>query len=276
MTTSTRAVWAAYGVVTTAIVVTYARVDPAELYHVSRTGLPGGLSRALVYLNFPVALVAVPLGLLAAGRIGTRVAQIAGIAAATLCAVVVVPGVVDQGDLDARWVNVLPVLGVAIALALEVLAPTQHIRVGRGTIAAWIALGLVSLVWITADLGFHATFGVFRAGEPWHGSASVHLGHHHGLDGAMLAATALALLAASRRLLSRVYASLMLGYGLVNCIQDLWTEQVMKRDWTTHEIPSALNPTLNGSWLAILLVAAVTIALVETRDGARRAPVAAP
>ena len=42
MTISTRAVWAAYGAVATAMVVTYARVDPSELYNVSRTGLAGG------------------------------------------------------------------------------------------------------------------------------------------------------------------------------------------------------------------------------------------
>ena len=30
-----------------------------------------------------------------------------------LCAVIVVPGVVDQGDLDAKWINVVPALGVA-------------------------------------------------------------------------------------------------------------------------------------------------------------------
>jgi len=259
MTISTRAVWAAYGAVATAMVVTYARIDPAELYHVSRTGLPGGLSRALVYLNFSVALVALPLGVLAAWRIGTRVARAAGIVAATLCAVVAVPGVVDQGDLDARWVNAIPAAGVVLALALELRARTQRVRVGRGTVVAWITLGLLSLVWLAAELGFHASFGVFRAGEPWHGEASVHLGHHHGLDGAMLAASALVLLHASRRLVSRAYASLLLAYGLVNCTQDAWFEQVVKRGWSTHDIPSALHPALNGSWLAIVLIAAIVL-----------------
>jgi hypothetical protein len=276
MTISTRAVWAVYGAVTAAIVVTYARVEPPELYHVTGTGLAGGLSRALVYLNFPVALVALPLGLLAAGRIGTRTARVVGIAGTVLCAVVVVPGVVDQGDLDARWVNALPALGVAVALALELLAPPLRVHVGRVTIAVWIALGILSLVWIAADLGFHATFGVFRAGEQWHGEASVHLGHHHGLDGALLAATALVLLPASRRLLSRAYASLMLGYGLVNCIQDAWTEQVVKRDWSTHEISSALHPALNGSWLAIVAIAGVVLALAELHRAERREPLATP
>jgi len=268
-------VWAAYGGVATAMVVTYARVDPSELYNVSRTGLAGGLSRALVYLNFSVALVALPLGLLAAWRIGTRAARAAGIAAAALCAVVAVPGVVDQGDLDARWVNALPALGVAFALALELLAGPQRVRVGRGTVVTWIALGLVSLVWLAAELGFHASFGVFRAGELWHGEASVHLGHHHGLDGAMLAASAFVLLPASRRLVSRAYASLLLAYGLVNCVQDAWFEQVVKRGWSTHDIPSALHPALNGSWLAILVIAAVVLLYAQTHDARGSVPAVA-
>jgi len=275
MTISTRAVWAAYGAVATAMVVTYARVDPSELYNVSRTGLAGGLSRALVYLNFSVALVALPLGLLAAWRIGTRAARAAGIAAAALCAVVAVPGVVDQGDLDARWVNALPALGVALALALELLAGPQRVRVGRGTVVTWIALGLLSLVWLAAELGFHASFGVFRAGELWHGEASVHLGHHHGLDGAMLAASAFVLLPASRRLVSRAYASLLLAYGLVNCVQDAWFEQVVKRGWSTHDIPSALHPALNGSWLAILVIAAVVLLYAQTHDARGSVPAVA-
>jgi hypothetical protein len=275
MRISTRAVWAAYGAVATAMVVTYARVDPSELYNVSRTGLAGGLSRAVVYLNFSVALVALPLGLLAAGRIGTRTARFAGVVAAVLCAVVAVPGVVDQGDLDARWVNAVPALGVALALALELRAAPQRVRVGRGTVVTWIVLGLVSLVWLAAEAGFHASFFVFRAGEPWHGEASVHLGHHHGLDGAMLAASALVLLAASRRLVSRAYASLLFGYGLVNCAQDAWFEQVVKRGWSTHDIPSALHPALNASWLAILLIAGAVLAYVEWHDAEGPVPAVA-
>jgi hypothetical protein len=42
------ATWAQWAALLVAIVVTYARLDPAELYHDSRDGLGGGLSRALV------------------------------------------------------------------------------------------------------------------------------------------------------------------------------------------------------------------------------------
>ena len=47
--------WALWAAVLAAIVVTYARLDPAELYHVSRDGLAGGFSRALVVANFPLS-----------------------------------------------------------------------------------------------------------------------------------------------------------------------------------------------------------------------------
>lgn len=54
------AIWAFVAFESLAILVTYWRVPPHELYHVSGTGLEGGASRVLVYLNWPVALVAIP------------------------------------------------------------------------------------------------------------------------------------------------------------------------------------------------------------------------
>jgi len=271
MFVSTRTIWAAYGAVTAAIVVTYARVDPAQLYNVSGDGFAGGLSRAVVYANFPLALVAAPLGVWAAARIATRAAAALAAVAVVFCAAVVVPGVVEQADLDVRAVNLVPLAGVLIALGLELAAPRPRLWVGRGRIVAILSLALLSLVWLAADLGFHVGFGVFLAGEQWHGHAAVHLGHHHGLDGMMLAATGLVLLGLPQRG-GRAYGALMFAYGLVNGVQDAWTEQVVKRDWTSHEIPSALHPAANWSWLAILVLAAGVFAVVETR----RAPAAPP
>lgn len=227
MTLSTRSVWLAYGLVAVAMLVTYSRLDPHSLYDVSGHGfVGGGISRVVVYLNFPVALAAIALGLLAARR-SRRLA--AGVAAAILCAVVAVPGVVSQAHLDARWVNALPALGVAIALALELTARPQRVRIGPRTLAAMVLLALLSLVWLAAELGFHETFGVFLAGQrrpgyPGPVEAAVHLGDHHGLDGAMLAATALVLRRAADSRLGRAYVAALLAYGLVNCVQDGWTE----------------------------------------------------
>jgi hypothetical protein len=242
------------------MLVTYSRIDPARLYHVSGHGVVhGGLSRVLVYANFPVALVAALLGALAAARIGARVA---GIVCVLLCFVVVVPGVVSQSNLDARWVNAVPALGVALALVLELRAGPGRSRVGWPELAAVSLLGLLSLVWIAAELGFHETFGVFLAGQlrPGHPGpvgAAVHLGHHHGLDGAMLAATAILVHKLPRSFAGRAYVALMFAYGIVNCVQDAWTEQVVKRGWTGRTIPNALEPRLNAVWLVILVIAAV-------------------
>ena len=46
-----------------------------------------------------------------------------------------------------------------------------------------------------------------------------------------------------------------LAEGLVNAAQDAWTEQVVKRGWTTDAIPNALHPAANAAWLAIVLLA---------------------
>ncbi|MEX2026950.1 MAG: hypothetical protein WEH44_06605, partial [Pirellulaceae bacterium] len=55
------AVWVLFAGVATAIFVTYSRISAHELYHVSGSGLTGGASRALVFVNFPLALVAIAI-----------------------------------------------------------------------------------------------------------------------------------------------------------------------------------------------------------------------
>ena len=101
------------------VVVTYSRVDPAVTYHVSRDGFDGGLSRAVTLVNFPIALVAVALVLIAMAVL-PAVAWWAAAPAIALCATI--PWFVDQDDLDARWVNAIPALGVSIALVLTFAA----------------------------------------------------------------------------------------------------------------------------------------------------------
>src|SRR5262249_52875502 len=81
------AVWVLVAVDVALAFVTYARLPAAELYHVSGTGLEGGLSRALVEANFPAALMAVAVLLTVAPR-PRWLAWVAGL----LCLVVVVPG----------------------------------------------------------------------------------------------------------------------------------------------------------------------------------------
>jgi hypothetical protein len=266
------AVWGVLAADVAAVLVTYARIDPAELYSVSREGIAGGLSRALVQLNFPVALLALPLTLLAVAALPRR-AWLVAAPALVLCSVSAVPGVLDDKDLDARPVNALPALGVALALGLTLVAARSAggrfapasggdgLRIAAGTVAV-----LASLPWISAELGFHLPGGLFLTDEPYAepgevATAAVHLGHHHGLAGTLFVIGALVLsrTAPPAGALRRAYAALLslaLSYGATNLVQDLWHEQVVKRGWTAWDIPSALFPAVSPMWGLVLALAA--------------------
>ena len=279
------AVWAMWAVVLAMILVTYWRVAPDtpaatdDLYHVSGNGPVGGLSRVLVELNFPVALVAIVVVLVAMDAL-PRAAWAAAAAAIALSAVVAWPGVVDQGDLDARWVNVVPAVGVVLALGLSVAAarragtgvagrlPLDSLRLGIA-----VALLVLSIPWIAADLGFFLPGDVFftRPAAPDSDGApiaAVHLGQHHGFDGALVALGAL-LLSRPRLHEGRVavatvaLVSLAFAYGTVNAVQDTWNEQLVKRGTLDWKIPSAISPTLAWVWLVILALAALTAAVLR-------------
>ena len=97
---------------------------------------------------------------------------------------------------------------------------------------------------------------------------AVHLGHHHGMDGALLALTALALWrvlpdvrAGVPRLSLGLYLALMLAYGLANAVQDFWLEQLVKRGATSLEIPSLVIPKASPAWAAFRPPAATTLRL---------------
>jgi hypothetical protein len=283
-------VWTLWGVVALSVFVTYWRIPPAELYNTSGTGPLAGASRLVVYLGYPVAIAAVPLAFIAAVRLATRFAYAVAVVAMLLCFTIGIPGVVDQSDLDARPVNALAALGVGIALALTVAALVRH-GVGRPepwssadwlrTLAALVLL-LVALPWIFAELGFYVSDvpglgSIFMAkeivpspgGEP--SLRAVHLGSHHGMDGTVLAISALVLFRVRRQLASRAgrvaltaYLSLMLVYGLANALQDFWTEQLVKRGTLSALIPSLIRPSASWAWAA-MLAAALAICLAVSR-----------
>jgi len=252
-----------------AVLVTYSRIARDDTYNVSREGLAGGLSRSVTLLNFPIALVAIALVLLAVAVL-PRAAWWAAVPAIALCATI--PWFVDQGDLDARWVNAIPALGVLIAVGLTAAAT---LRVGtsfaprltgdRLRVIAAVVVGLLSLPWVTAELGFHLPGDFFlgeELGREGDGReiAAVHLGHHHGTDGALLVVTALLLsrmrVAQGRlRIAVSGYLGAMLAYGAVNGAQDFWHEQVVKRGWTDVGIPSALLPGARPIWLVVVALA---------------------
>ena len=272
--------WAMFGVVAAEIVVTYSRIPPAKLYSVTDTGIGAGFGRALVFLNFPVALAALPVIALAADRLRRGPALVGAVVAAGLCSVVFWPGVVDQYDLEARSVNALPAAGVGLAVALSLAAGLHRERV-RLRLAPALLL-LLAIPWLAAELGFHldgvpVLGSIFLTGKVVGVRAAVHLGHHHGMDGVLLTLAALLLVPLARRirapalrLLVGLYLGLEIAYGLANTTQDAWLEQIAKRGWTTHVIPSVLHPAFSLPWLGIALAAAVFAALILRPVPARR------
>jgi hypothetical protein len=218
---------------------------------------------------------------------GHRRAVIAAAVTATvLCATIAWPGVIDEADLDAKPSNALAAAGVGIAVLLTLVAAR---RTGLGTFArrrhgdraavVFVALLLMAgIPWILANAGFYAgdvpgLRTVFMSKqvlpEPGHPTLrAVHLGNHEGIDGIVLAGTALGL----RRVLPRMratrlrgvlgaYLALMLAYGSLVALNDGWNEQIVKRGWTDVGTPKVLSPGLTAS---TALLIAITVALYLT------------
>jgi hypothetical protein len=291
------AVWAAFAVVAAMVWITYARLPADVFYNVTGTGVRAGASRVLVLLGWPISIAAVALLAVAADRFlasspppaARRAAIAASVASALLCATIAWPGVIDEADLDAKPSNALAAVGVGIALALTLAAVRRagpgrfvHHRPGDGVgIALIVVLLIAGIPWILANAGFYVgdvpgLRSIFMSKqilpEPGHPTLhAVHLGNHEGIDGILLAATALAL----RRVLPQMrptrlrgalsaYLALLLPYGVLVALNDGWNEQIVKRRWTSHGLPDVLTPSLNvGS--AILLVATVVLYLVAFR-----------
>jgi len=266
------AVWALCGVIALLILVTYSRIPHEKLYHVTGDGLSGGLSRVLVFVNWPGALIAIAvLGIVVERMRRPIVAAIALL----LCLLIFIPGVVEESNLDAKWVNVLPALGVGLVLALSVSAARAEGIGGWGSargdrlrIAGFVVVGLVSLPWFFAELGFYIPGPVFVASEVHDGAAAVHLGEHHGLVGLQIIAAMLLLSrelprlqAGWRRTVLAAWMSGLIAYGLGNIANDVWGEQVVKRGWADSGLPSVLRPSVNWLWLVVLAVAAAIFLL---------------
>ncbi len=285
------ALWGLYLLVAAEIFATYSRLPVHELYHVSENGRAGGAGRVLVFLNWPMALAAIPILAVVAAEARSRTVSRLALLAAVLCASVFWPRVVEQVDLDAKWSNASAAIGVLLALGLTVVvlsrsgpgmrtrAPGDRVRFG-----AAVVLLLVSLPWITADLGFligrwpllgsifysdewYAGFGHARAG--W----AVHPGNHHGMAGTLLALTAIVLsrvlpsLGARSRAALGSYLAILLLYGLANVANDFWLEQIVKRGITGWQVPSMIVPAPNLPWLILLVLAALAYVLVFRRVG---------
>jgi hypothetical protein len=274
------AVWAVWLVTLVLVLVTYSRTDADELYHVHGHGIRLGLSRAVVHTNWPFALVAIVLVLVAMRSLPARAWWVAG-ASIALCATM--PLFVSQAHLNARSGNAIPAAGAALALGLTVAAARRsgrsfepRLRGDLVRVVVAVVVLVLSLPWIAAELGFHLPGDVFMGDEQFpigNGQleAAVHLGEHHGWHGSLMLLSAL--------VLSRVQADGKLGgwllgataalaaYGAVNATQDFWNEQLVKRgtvDWT---MPSALYPGLKPITLVTILLA-VLVAWLLARERA--------
>jgi hypothetical protein len=252
-----------------AVIATYARFPAAELYHIHHTGtVAAGFERELVVLNYPFALVAIALVGLAWPRLHGWL-RIAGVVAIALCAVI--PFTVDQGNLDARPRNVVPALGLALAVALVLAVGVSDARQVRGD---RLRIGIAAVLLFFAAPLIAAELGFFLDGVPFLGwffetgrittqpgvavaHHAVHHGQHHGWQNTMLALTALAFSRLPRPRVLDAYLSLMLAYGIGNLVNDDWLEQVVKRGWTNHEVPGLILPAANWGWPVVLAGAAL-------------------
>jgi hypothetical protein len=253
-----------------AVIATYSRFPSSELYNFHHGDtVAGGFGRELVALNFPFALVGIALVGLAWPRLHGWLRG-AGVVAIALCAVVYFA--VDQNDLDAKPLNAVPALGLALAVALVFAVGVPSVpRSKRGD---WVRIGLAAvLIFFCAPL-IAAELGFFLDGVPFLGwfyetgrlttqpgdpvlHHAVHHGQHHGWEATMLSLTALAFSRLPRPRVLDAYLALMLAYGVGNLVNDDWLEQVVKRGWTSHEVPSILTPAANWGWAAVLVGAFV-------------------
>jgi hypothetical protein len=281
--------WGMYLFVAAEVFATYSRLPVHELYHVSRNGRIAGAGRVLVFLNWPIALAALPMLAVVAAAARSRAVSIVAVAAAVLCCAVFWPGMVDQADLDAKWGNVIAASGSGLAFGLTMyvlfrrgLGPRMRAPGDRARIAIVVLLVLVSLPWLAADLGFligrWPVFGSIYYSDEWYapfGHArlhrAVHAGNHHGLVGALLVATVLLLsrtlpaLGPKLRAAVGAYLAVLGVYGLANIVNDFWLEQIVKRGATRWQFPSMVAPSVSLNWLILLLVAAGAYALLLRR-----------
>ncbi len=280
-------VWALLGLSALAVLITYSRLPSEDLWNVTVDGLPGGLGRVLVLMNFPMALAAIALAGLAAERLRTRWGDRLAIAVVPLALVVAIPGVVEADDVDAKLVNVVPACGVLLAVGLTIAAvvrrgvgsPPGRVPFDWVRVVLAACLLIAAIPWIGAETGNHVGLGgIFESTrvvpEPGHPElAAVHLGHHHGTDGVLLSLTALLLTRELGRIVRprlrnalTAYLSLMLVYGLANTLDDFWLEQVVKRGTSDFQFPGMLQPTVSVAWLLILSAAAGVYALLRRAD----------
>ena len=290
--------WAMWLVVCAATWATNARIPVSLLYGFHGKGVVPAAGRVVVLLGWPVALAAIPLMAVVVERflasahspVAGQIVAAASLVSIGLCLTIAWPGAEQSGHQDAKYVNAPAAVGVAIAFGVTIYVVATT---GRGdppprtTIdAAWatvfLAILLLSIPWLLANLGFYAgeVPGLRRffmseqvVPEPGHPHLrAVHLGNHEGIDGVLLAITAVVLMrtlgqtaATARRSALAAYLSLLFVYGLAVALADGWNEQIVKRGWAARTIPSVLHPSASWAWLAVLALALLVWLVTRTR-----------
>jgi hypothetical protein len=273
--------WSICALLVLTTLVTYARLSAGEVYGVGGGGIRLALSRTIVLLGYPIALVAPALAAFAWSRARSRRGAIVLIAGTALSATALLPGVIDPDHLNARPVNLLAAVGIAACLGVTIAARRAATTWWRldvpvvPVVIGVVVLVFVAMPWIGAQLGFYVgdvpgLREIYMSKrvmpEPGHPTIrAVHLGNHEGLDGVVLAMIALLLLPGIRLVAPRglrtalaAYLSLALWYGAAVFANDGWGEQVVKRGWSATPIPSALEPKANITWLVVIIAAAAT------------------
>ena len=290
-------VWAVWIVVCAATWATNARIPVSLLYGFHGAGIVSAAGRVVVLLGWPIALAAVPLEAVAVERflasphtpVTGRVVSAASVVSVALCVTIAWPGAQQGSHLDAKYINAPAAVGVAIAFGLTMYVvaatgrgdPLPRTRAAVAWAAVFLAILVLSIPWLLANLGYYAgdvpglrSIFMSRQVVPEPGRphlAAVHLGNHEGVDGVLLAITAVVLMRTLgqiarswRRTALAVYLSVLLVYGLAVALADGWHEQITKRGWTDWKVPSVLHPAASWGWLAVLMVALVVWLAVRT------------
>ncbi len=270
------------------ILVTYTRLSPAELYYVSGSGPRLATRQFLLFLGFPAGVLAIAVAGLVTDSTSSRLVVRSAVAA-LLGALSVAVGRWDEAELSLRSVSALGIAACVTAVGISWIvlrrdgrAPLiRRIRGDGVRLVIASALAVIAIPWLLADLGLSTdqipglrSVFITEALRPDPGRAkafsAVHDGHHHGMDGVLLAWSALLLSRVLPRLKrpnirgpARAYVSFVFVLGAANAIQDFWTEQLFKRGSVSVLIPHFTSPTLTLHWL-VLIAATVTVFVLSS------------
>jgi len=105
--------------------------------------------------------------------------------------------------------------------------------------------------WLLAELGIQ-TGGMRRPTPAEPGVDRVHVGHHEGMDGVLLAIDALLLSRRRSGTWHRRLLALMFAYGMMVAAQDAWYEQVVKPGHARRRLPQVIRPRASPAWAGLL------------------------